>query len=202
MKNEHKVLLLTKSDDPELLDIFTKAFSKDPHMPILCEKPNATIIVIKNLLFVYGGIKSTIRYGIKENNKLVCASVNIDSSVNNTFLIGFRFILSLFHASGFRGIGLRCMKEFLLAWKEKPAFKDTYLEILLMGTFPKYQKKGFGKEMLQFLYKEAKRRNYRGLIGFTRADRPAFQLYIKHGWIVDKEFIIRDKKFCWIRFMV
>jgi len=202
MKNEHKILLLTKSDDPELLEIFTKSFSKEPHMPILCENPNATIIVIKNLLFVYGNIKNTIRYGIKENNKLVCASFNIDSSVNHSVLIGFRFILSLFRASGFKGIGLRCIKEFLLTRKEKPALEGNYLEILLIGTFPECQKKGFGKEMLQFLYKEVKRRNYRGLIGFTRADRPAFQLYMKHGWIVDKEFIIKDKKFCWIRFIV
>lgn len=202
MKKNHKVRQLSIRDDPALIDIFTQSFQTYPHMPILCEHPNSTMHVINNLLFVYGQLHNTLRFGITENDKLVCASFNIDSSFPNSLIISYRFLLSLAHSSHFKGIGLRCIKEYYQAQKHKPPIPEPQLEILLIGTYPSYEHKGYGTSMLQYLYTEAKKRKYKGLIGFTRADRAAFQLYMKHGWIVDKEFTIGDKQFCWIRYKI
>jgi hypothetical protein len=53
--------------------------------------------------------------------------------------------------------------------------------------------------MLNFLYNEAKREGYKGAILVADRNTPAFNLYLKEGFIVDKEFAMGEATLCWMR---
>jgi hypothetical protein len=202
MNEKLKVNKLKKSDNGEMLEVFTQAFKDTPNMPIICEKPEETKKIIENILAIYGAIDSTLRHGIREKNKLVCAAFSVDTKINPIIILG-RIMFSLPYILKLKRIGLRCFKEFLITRREMPKYNNRCLELMLFGTLLGYQTKGFGNEMLQFLYKDAKKKNYQGIVGFTRPDKPAYlSLYKKHGWIIDKEFNIKDKKFAWVRIKI
>jgi hypothetical protein len=202
MNDELKITLLKQSNDTEILEVFTQAFLNDPNLPIIHDKPEFTRNIIKNLMIMYGGIDNTLRHGLILNDKLVCASFSVSTKINPLILLVQS--LSLYSsASDFKGIGCRCLKEYFATRLKMPKYKDHYLELLLFGTLPDYQKRGYGEKMIRFLYKEAEERNYKGLVGFTRPDKPAFiNLYRRHGWFIDKKFYIRNIKFAWIRIKI
>ena len=202
MNDEFKITLLKKSNDIEILEVFTQAFLNDPNLPIIHDKPESTKDIIKNLITMYGGINSTLRHGLIFNNKLVCASFSVSTNINPLLLL-VQSLSLLSSASDFKRIGCRCLKEYFTTRLKMPKYKDHYLELLLFGTLPDYQKRGYGEKMINFLYKEAEKKNYKGLVGFTRPDKPAFiNLYRRHGWFIDKIFNIGNIKFAWIRIKI
>lgn len=202
MDDELMITMLKKSNDKEILEVFTQAFLDNPNLPIIFDKPEFIRDIIKNLMILYGGINNTMRHGILYKGKLVCASFSVDTRIN-PLLILFRTFLLLFSSHNFKGIGLRCLKEFLITRLRMPRYKDKCLELLLFGTLTCYQKKGFGDKLIKYLYKEAKENNYNGMVGFTRPDKPAFlKLYKRHGWFIDKKFNIEDLNFAWIRIKI
>ena len=73
---------------------------------------------------------------------------------------------------------------------------------MLLGTLPSFQKKGFGRKMLNSLYDFAKKNNYDGITCVANSSRPAFKFYRREGWIVDKAFYIGNYHFCWMRHVV
>ena len=202
MNEKLKVDVLKKSDDAEMLEVFTQAFKDNPNMPIICEKPEETKKVIGNLLTLYGAEDSALRHGIRAKDKLVCAAFSVDTKINPIPIL-IRIIFSPSYILKLKRIGLRCFKEFLITRREMPKFNNRCLELMLFGTLADYQAKGFGEKMLQHLYKHAKKKNYQGIVGFTRPDKSAFlYLYKKHGWIIDKEFNIKNIKFAWVRIKI
>jgi predicted peroxiredoxin len=52
--------------------------------------------------------------------------------------------------------------------------------------------------MLNFLYNEAKREGYKGVILVADRNSPAFNLYLKEGFIVDRVFIMGGATLCWM----
>jgi len=50
-----------------------------------------------------------------------------------------------------------------------------------------YQKQGFGREMLRFIYGKAESEGYEGIRLTAIQDTPSFHLYIKEGFTVEKD---------------
>jgi ribosomal protein S18 acetylase RimI-like enzyme len=72
-------------------------------------------------------------------------------------------------------------------------YKGRYLELVTFGTLPAYQKQGFGREMLRFIRREAESKGYERIQLFTHRDTPAFDLYLKEGFTVEKDFEIESE---------
>ena len=182
------------SDKLELLELFTQAFKEHPLIPALDAKAEATEPLIKAFLDCFGGAKRTLLYGVRQDNKLVCASVSLDSTVEPSKPALMRFIFALW-----RALGWRIAKEFEAVHKAEPKYKERYLELVVFGTLPSYQRQGLGRKLLNFLYNEAKREEYKGVILVADRNTPAFQLYLKEGFMVDREFAIGEAPMCWMR---
>jgi len=185
---------LKSSDRLEMLELFIQTF-KDHHLvPALDAKPEVTGPLMKAFLDCFRGTKSVLLYGIRKEHKLVCASVSLDAKVEPSKPALMRFTLTLY-----RALGWRIVREFEVVHKEEPKYEDRYLELLIFGTLPSYQRQGLGRKMLSFLYNEAKKEDYKGMILVTDRNAPAFHLYLKEGFVVDKEFAMGETTLCWMR---
>ena len=194
MAENVEVERLRGSDKPGLLDLFTEAFKEHPLIPALGAKPEATRATMKAFLDYFGSTKSSLLYGIRRDNKLACASVSLDSTVapSKPALIGFIFSLS-------QAVGWRIVRELEVVVKEEPKYEGRYLELVVFGTLPACQKQGLGRKMLRFLNNEARRDGYKGVILVADRNTPAINLYLKEGFVVDKEFAMGEATLCWMR---
>ncbi|MEM3617633.1 MAG: GNAT family N-acetyltransferase [Candidatus Bathyarchaeia archaeon] len=190
-----KVEELKRSSKPELLDLFTEAF-RDGHplIPALSRKPEATRKVMKAFLDFFRSSPKSLIYGIREDGKLVCASVSVDSTKEPSMFALIRFIISLCGA-----IGWKNAKELETVHKEEPKYEESYLELVLLGTLPSYQRQGYGRKMLRFLYELAKKEGFKGITLVADKNTPAFHFYQKEGFIVDKECNVCGRTLCWMR---
>lgn len=194
MRENVEVERLGRSNRLELLELLTQAFKEHPLIPALDAKPEATAPLMNAFLDCFGGTRRVLLYGIRKDNKLVCASLSLDSTVEPSKPALMRFILSLY-----RALGWRIAREFEVVHKEEPKYEDHYLEMVIFGTLPAYQRQGLGRKMLHFLYNEAKREGYKGVILVADRNTPAFNLYLKEGFVADKEFAMGEATLCWMR---
>ncbi len=194
MRENVEVERLGRSNRLELLELLTQAFKEHPLIPALDAKPEAAAPLMNAFLDCFGGARRVLLYGIRKDNKLVCASLSLDSTVEPSKPALMRFIFSLY-----RALGWRIAREFGVVHKEEPKYEDHYLEMVILGTLPSYQRQGLGRKMLNFLYNEAKREGYKGVILVADRNTPAFNLYLKEGFIVDKEFAMGEATLCWMR---
>lgn len=195
MINELKVEQLNYSNRHELLDLFTYAFTGHHTLvPALSSKPNATRVVMKAFIRFFGGTTHSYLYGIRKNGRLLCGSVSVDSSSEPSFLALIRFIFSLTLA-----LGWRSSKELELIHREEPKYGPRYLELVILGTLPSWQRKGLGRKMLWFLYNLTEELKYKGVILVADQNTPAFNLYLKEGFSINKKVKIRGRSLCWMR---
>ena len=193
MAENVEVERLESSDKPELLNLFTQVFEEHPLIPAVGAKPEATRPVMNAFLDCFGGTRNSLLCGIRKDNKLACATVSLDSTVrpSKSALIGFIFALV-------QAVGWRMVREFEAVVREEPKYEDRYLELIIFGTLPAYQRQGLGRKMLNFLYNEAKRQGYKGVILVADRNTPAFNLYLKEGFSVDRVFIMGEATLCWM----
>jgi len=64
---------------------------------------------------------------------------------------------------------------------------------------PAFQRQGFGRHVLHFLYREAMREGYGGILLVTDRDTAAFGLYRNEGFEVVREFEVAEQRRCWMR---
>jgi len=215
-----KIDQLKGSNKPELVKLFTQTFREFPFIPIHRfipeSKPESEEALLKlgetwlkiSVDFCMS-MKSCWAYGIRKEDRLVSAFLSMDSTEklssmrpmqSITLLIMFNiYLFRLARVVGrrtARDIGSFLQRAF---YKEKPKYEDRYIELVLLGTLPAYQRQGFGREMLHILYNKAKREKFRGVTLVVNRDTPAFGLYLREGFIVDKEFTLGDVTACWMR---
>lgn len=192
-----EVIELSESDELEIIEIISNAFFEMPQIPILIEKPQYTKTMVKLLINLYKGTGANRVFGIKKDDKIVCIGFCVDSNSKPNYIkfIKFGFLM-------LKTLGLKGIRQFLKCDKNKPKYEKTCLELMFFGTLPSFQKKGFGRKMLHYLYDFAEKNNYGGVTGVTNSSRPAFKFYIKNGWIVDKEFNVGNYDMCWVRRIV
>lgn len=219
MSEEVRIEHLRGSDKRELVKLFTNAFEEYPFIPIqrLVPEPSPKLEeaslryqekMLKFVVNFYMARKSCRAYGIRKENKLVCACLSVDSKEKPSlmsvirvipFMISFRFYWSRLA----RIVGKRTVSDFRMFFrkafsKEKPIHDDKYVELVLLGTLPAYQRQGFGRKMLRFLCDKAKEEKYKGVMLFANCDIPSFRLYLKEGFVVDKEFAFGEIKLGWM----
>jgi len=189
-----EVKRLGVSDKLELLELFTQAFKDHPLIPALTARPEAAESLMKAFLDYFRGEKRVLLCGIRQDGKLACASVSVDSTAQPSIPALVRFIFALW-----RALGWRDARRFGAVHKTEPKYEERYLELVILGTLPVYQRQGLGHKMLDFLYNEAKREDYGGVILVADRSTPAFQLYLKEGFVVDRDFTIGEAPMCWMR---
>jgi ribosomal protein S18 acetylase RimI-like enzyme len=187
---------LGSSDFPALLNLFTEAFADYPlNRALGISKPEAVRRLMKAFLDFFGGAKSGRLHGIREDDKIVCASLSVDSTEEPGFFRLMRFILSLTLAVGWKA----AERLGRVAHEQAPKYKERYLELVQLATLPAYQGRGLGRKMLRFLYDEARKEGYKGVTLVTVRDTPAFRLYLGEGFVVEKEIGLEDIKVCHMR---
>ncbi len=182
------------SDKWEVLELFTKAFNNYPLFSAFSGKPGTIRAIMKAFLDLFGDAGKSYLYGIREDDRIVCASLSRDSTINPPPLALARFIFTLL-----RVLGWRSTKELASLYREKPKYRGRYLELIILGTLPAYQRRGYGRRMLRFLYNKAEREKYRGIILVADKGTYAFNLYLREGFTIDKEFTVYGRDFCWMR---
>ncbi|MBU0497806.1 MAG: GNAT family N-acetyltransferase [Candidatus Thermoplasmatota archaeon] len=197
MPIESEVIKLSESYKPEVIEIISQAFFEAPQIPALIDKPQHTKTIVLKLIDLYKGTGTNQMFGIKKDDKLVCIGFCVDSNLKPGFYKQMKFGFSLFKTLGFEGV-----RQFSNCDTKKPKYDKTCLELMFFGTLSSSQKKGYGQQMLNFLYDFAKKNNYGGVTGVTNCSRPAFKFYMRDGWVIDNEFYIGKYKLCWVRKIV
>ena len=146
-------------------------------------------------------------YGIRKDEKLVCIAVlsNCVPQTTKRFQVTapLRWILDRVLAMALRA---GCLLRWQLAIEltnirqETPKRKkDGYLHLIALGTLPSYQGQGLGRNMLRFIRQMAERKGAKGILLDTHSDNPAYHLYLKEGYIVEREFRLGHKGLVWMR---
>ncbi|MBC8276026.1 MAG: GNAT family N-acetyltransferase [Chloroflexi bacterium] len=182
---------LSKSEACELL---AQAFSDYPFAESYGLSPEATPKILEGSIDIMDAEDVWV-YGIWKDARLVCISISVGRLPTLAKVrLYLRFTLSLSRLLKWR------MVRFIRVMMERPKRKGEYLEFMSFGTLPSYQRQGFGRKMLHFVYEEAKKENYDGINLWTVRDRPAFLLYLKEGFQVEKEFtLFGGIPLCWMR---
>ncbi|MCL0103505.1 GNAT family N-acetyltransferase [Dehalococcoidia bacterium] len=212
MAKEIRIEQLEASDKTDVLEVLTQAF-KDIPSPRLETKPKIMRILMSTIqrlfgekigmrakLYLFGGFANSPSYGIRKDGKLVCAAILADYTARPKLPILSRivlwpigFLIFLVFRVG-RIFRWRTAIELERLSKEMPGYyKGRYLELVIFGTLPAYQKQGFGREMLRFICKRAESEGYEGIRLVTTRDTPAFHLYIKEGFTVEKDLNIASE---------
>jgi len=197
MNKKKELMKLKQIDYEEALKIFTLSFSDGPQLPALYDNPELTDSIMRLLFNLYKGSGNTWRCGLKINDRLISVAHCVDATAKPKKIMTLKFALALFRRSGFKII-----KQIMIYDKNKPIYDGPNLEIMLYGTLPEYQKQGYGKELMEFIYSEAKKQGYKGVTGITNKSKPAYRFYMKNDWFVDKEFSINNHTLCWVRRLI
>lgn len=197
MSINSEVIKLTDSCESEAIEIISQAFFETPQIPVLIDHPEHTNTIVLKLIDLYRESETNQMFGIKKDNKLVCIGFCVDSNLKPRFFQQMKFGFSLFKTLGIKGL-----QQFSKCATNKPKYDKTCLELMFFGTIASFQKIGYGRQMLNFLYNYAKKNNYGGVTGVTNCSRPAFKFYMRDGWVIDKEFYVGKYKLCWVRKIV
>jgi len=185
---------LKGADKPEMVELFIQAFEKHPLIPALGGKPELGRPIMDAFIDCFGRAESSLAYGIRQDDKLICTSITMDAGEEPPKLVLMGFIFTLYQA-----LGRYVVEEFKVIHDKEPEYQERYLELLIFGTLPSCQQQGFGRKMLSFLYDKARDGDYKGVTLMAGRDTPAFQLYSKEGFVVDSEFTVGGEPLCWMR---
>ena len=185
---------LKAADKTELIELFIQAFGGHPLIPTLGAEPALAKQGMDAFLSCFGGTDSSVAYGIRKDDNLISAALCLDADAGPSRPALMQLVLFIS-----RTVGWDVVKGFEVIAREEPRYKERYLEVMIFGTLPLYQKQGFGRKVLQFLYDEAKKLDYKGLTLLADRNTPAFHLYLKEGFVVDREFTVSGADLCWMR---
>ena len=192
---KEKIKPLKRLNKDELVELLTQAYKDYPFAESYGLRPETTKNLINASSNIFLKAKGIWIYGIWKDGKLVCASLSMNSKIKLSTLMMIKFIFSLL-----RILKWRIVRFITVMLKERPIYKEHNLELVSFGTLPAYQKQGFGRKMLHFLYNRARKEKSKGINLFTVKGRTAFHLYLKEGFKVEKEFtLFGGIPLCWMR---
>ncbi|MFC2045770.1 GNAT family N-acetyltransferase [Chloroflexota bacterium] len=185
---------LKASDKTGLIDLLVSAFKEHPLIPSLGAEKALARKGMNAFLDCFGGADSSAAYGIRKDDEVISALLCMDADAEpaRSALMQLVFLLA-------RTVGWDTVKGFEVIAREEPKYQGRYLEIMIFGTLPECQQQGFGRKLLQFLYDEARRLDYIGLTLLADHNTPAFKLYSREGFVVDRDFTIGNSNLCWMR---
>jgi len=178
---------LEPSEREFALSLICEAFKEHPILPP--GTPFGTTKTLFRFMFdEFGSKKSTCIHGIKDSgNNLVCTALTLSSTDEPSLWDALRYTLSFF-----RILGWSLALSFLQVNAAKPKRKEPYLELLLLGTSPSFQKRGLGRAMMSHLYKFAKEKGCAGITLEVAKNSPAYGFYCREGFVTDKTVYIKN----------
>jgi len=192
--SQGEIKRLKASNKLEASELLVQAFGNYPFAESYGLYPEATRKIIEASINVID-VEAVSTYGMWKDDQLVCLSISV-GKLPILVKVGLylRFMLSLSRLLKWR------MARFIRVMMGTPKHKGQNLEFMSFGTLPPYQRQGFGRKMLQFVCEEAKKEKYDGVNLWTARERPAFLLYSKEGFQVEKEFkLFGGIPLCWMR---
>lgn len=183
---ENIVEELNFADVEEIAELFADSFKKSHFVRIINSKKDPFLYgFFKASLNLFRNDKTARIFGIKSNGKVVCASLISDAGNYLGLIDTVRFIFSLLVWIGILP-ALRLLKFFFYAVGSTSHNKN-FIDFILFGTLAGYQKSGLGTKMLKYIYGYAKNKKSEGLILTCIGDSPAYGLYIKEGFKVERK---------------
>jgi GNAT superfamily N-acetyltransferase len=181
------------SNSSEALGVLKEAFASHPVLPPGMPAP-CRARFLELMLKTFGGTGKAWLHGIRRDGVLACVALSLDAQLEpkGPAMLGFFFRM-------FRILGWRTTRQFLGAFSKRPKYADRYLELMLLGTLPAFQGQGLGRTMLGFLYGFAEAQGYRGVILGVARETPAYQFYLKEGFVVDSELEMNRVPLCNMR---
>ncbi len=177
---------LNPSERESALLLICEAFKEHPMLPL--GTPYGTTQALCRFMFdEFGSKKTSCLHGIKDSgNNLVCTALSLSSTDEPNLWDALRCTLSFF-----RILGWNMALSFLQIHAAKPKRTKPYLELLLLGTSPSFQKGGLGRAMLSHLYEFAKDKGYAGITLEVAKNSPAYGFYCREGFVTDKTIYIK-----------
>ena len=83
--------------------------------------------------------------------------------------------------------------------RHKPLLRERHLEMVMLATMPAHQRQGLGRHLLQFLYRQAMKEGYTGILLITDRDTPAYRLYRSEGFEIEGKLEVAERTLCWMR---
>ena len=173
------------SNVKSLVDLFTEAFHSHPFTLELGLAEKASVRrLMDGLVELYTtGFEDTMVHGVRLGSELVCASVSMpsDSRASPSSLLRFALLSA-------RLMGLRSFWKLANAfYLTVPKYRGRHLYVALLATHPAHQRRGLGTAMLRFLFERAVELGFEGVALSTVKGLPAYRLYLREGFRVDKE---------------
>ena len=185
---------LTKDARGELVRAMTEALAQHSMVAALGGSSEDTGALMKALIDFYWGKKSLLLCGIRTDEGVVCGALCVDAREDHSLLALARLAWAVT-----RTVGRGALGPLLDVERHKPFLQERHLEMVILATVPAFQRQGFGRRVLHFLYREAMREGYSGILLVTDRDTPAFGLYRREGFEVEREFEVPQQRLCWMR---
>jgi len=185
---------LARSVREELLRVTSEACARHPMVSALGGSPRDTGRLIEALVDFYWHAKSLLLCGIRTHEGLVCTSLSVDAREDPSLLALARLAWAVT-----RVVGRGALGPLLDVERHKPLLQERHLEMVILATVPQAQRQGFGRSLLHFLYRQALRDGYSGILLVTDEDTPSFGLCLREGFEVEREFAVAERQLCWMR---
>ena len=185
---------LTRGSKGELTQALMEAFAEHPFLHVGGWRVEDATALLRALITFHWRMKSLLLCGIKRDQGLVCGALCVDAREDPSLLALARLAWSVTRTPGRRALG-----PLLDVERHKPLHRERHLEVVALGTVPAFQRQGYGRSVLHFLYREALREGYGGILLLVDRDTPAFGLYRSEGFEVEREFELAQQRLCWMR---
>ena len=191
MLKDMQVKPLNSSEKEEALSLICEAFKEHPMLPP--GMPHETTKRLFRFMFnEFGSKDSSCLHGIKDvDSNLVCAALTLSSAYEPGLWDAVRYTLSFV-----RILGWSLALVFLRVHASKPKHTEPYMELLLLGTSPSFQKGGLGQTMLHYLYQYAKDKGYAGITLEVAKNSPAYGFYCRERFVTDKTIYVKNMPLC------
>jgi ribosomal protein S18 acetylase RimI-like enzyme len=185
---------LARKDKSQLAAIITRSCAQHPTIQSLGGSADNTDALVNALVDFYWTKKSLLLCGIRMDEGLACGSLSVDAREDPSLLALARLAWAVTRVLGREALG-----PLLDVEREKPLLQERHLEMVILATVPEAQRQGFGRSLLHFLYRQALRDGYGGILLVTDEDTPSFGLYLREGFEVEREFAVAERQLCWMR---
>lgn len=177
----------------EAIDILAAAFQEHPMLPASTTDRFSRRMVVA-LFDAFAAAPDRAVLGIRRDGKLACVALVFQDGYDPPLLTLLRFLWRMVRIAGIR-LSLQVAPAMLK--KHNQAGKR--LEIMLLGTHRDYQGHGMGRAMLRHIYAYAQARDYDAITLEVAKQTPAFGLYTKEGFVIEKEVKLPMMPLCWMR---
>lgn len=189
----NSVETLAEAQRGEAIDVLATAFRNHPILPPDPVGRRSQLMAVA-VLDAFAGAPDATLLGISRNSELACVAF--------VFTDGYEpgsLALAWFLWRMLRVVGFQMFRTMVRVLSEKRDSAERRLELMLLGTRSDYQGQGLGRMMLRHLFDFARERGYASVVLEAPKHTPAFGLYLREGFEVEKEISLPTMPLCMMR---